>query len=55
MNIRIRCLGAIMRTPRLGTPPPNESITPSDLVPPEADTARRDVREPPAGEGLVPG
>ncbi|MET9849695.1 hypothetical protein ACFZC6_30615 [Streptomyces ossamyceticus] len=39
----------------LGTPLPDEQITPSDLVLPDADTSLTRVREMLADEGLIPG
>jgi hypothetical protein len=39
----------------LGTPLPDEQITPSDLVLPDADTSLTQVRELLSGEGLIPG
>jgi hypothetical protein len=39
----------------LGTPLPNEMITPSDLVLPDADTSLTQVRELLSDEGLIPG
>jgi hypothetical protein len=39
----------------LGTPLPDEQITPSDLVLPDADTSLTQVREMLADEGLIPG
>lgn len=39
----------------LGEPLPGETITPSDLVLPEAEASLREVRELLTGEGLVPG
>ncbi|MER6411239.1 hypothetical protein ABT273_08930 [Streptomyces humidus] len=39
----------------LGTPLPDERITPSDLVLPDADTSLTQVRELLSDEGLIPG
>ncbi|WP_030576670.1 PspA-associated protein PspAA [Streptomyces anulatus] len=39
----------------LGTPLPDETITPSDLVLPDADTSLTQVRELLSDEGLIPG
>lgn len=39
----------------LGTPLPDEQITPSDLVLPDADTSLTQVREMLSDEGLIPG
>lgn len=39
----------------LGTPLPDETITPSDLVLPDADTSLAEVRELLSDEGLIPG
>ncbi|MFF7642934.1 hypothetical protein [Streptomyces canus] len=39
----------------LGTPLPDEAITPSDLVLPDADTSLTQVRELLSDEGLIPG
>ncbi|MCZ4121765.1 MULTISPECIES: PspA-associated protein PspAA [Streptomyces] len=39
----------------LGTPLPDERITPSDLVLPDEDTSLRQVRELLSDEGLIPG
>lgn len=39
----------------LGTPLPDERITPSDLVLPDGDTSLRQVRELLSDEGLIPG
>ena len=39
----------------LGTPLPDETITPSDLVLPDADTSLTRVRELLSDEGLIPG
>ncbi|MEU0114344.1 hypothetical protein ABZ137_11580 [Streptomyces bobili] len=39
----------------LGTPLPDESITPSDLVLPDTDTSLTQVRELLSDEGLIPG
>ncbi|GAA1415197.1 hypothetical protein GCM10009601_04390 [Streptomyces thermospinosisporus] len=39
----------------LGTPLPDERITPSDLVLPDADTSLAQVRELLSDEGLIPG
>jgi hypothetical protein len=38
----------------LGTPLPDETITPSDLVLPDEDTSLRQVRELLSDEGLIP-
>lgn len=40
---------------RIGTPVPDEVITPSDVVLPDAETSLRQVREMLSDEGLVPG
>ncbi|GKQ34042.1 hypothetical protein [Streptomyces sp. A012304] len=39
----------------LGTPLPDETITPSDLVLPDEDTSLTQVRELLSDEGLIPG
>ncbi|WNZ09671.1 PspA-associated protein PspAA [Streptomyces sp. 11x1] len=39
----------------LGTPLPDERITPSDLVLPDADTSLAQVRDLLSDEGLIPG
>ena len=39
----------------LGTPLPDEQITPSDLVLPDADTSLTQVRALLSDEGLIPG
>ncbi|MFF8191063.1 hypothetical protein ACF05L_09330 [Streptomyces bobili] len=39
----------------LGTPLPDERITPSDLVLPDEDTSLTQVRELLSDEGLIPG
>ncbi|WP_328840601.1 PspA-associated protein PspAA [Streptomyces europaeiscabiei] len=39
----------------LGTPLPDEQITPSDLVLPDADTSITQVRQMLSDEGLIPG
>jgi hypothetical protein len=39
----------------LGTPLPDEQITPSHLVLPDADTSLTQVREMLSDEGLIPG
>ena len=39
----------------LGTPLPDEEITPSDLVLPDEDTSLTQVRELLSDEGLIPG
>ncbi|MGW0749109.1 PspA-associated protein PspAA [Streptomyces sp. NPDC002587] len=39
----------------LGTPLPDDAITPSDLVLPDADTSLAQVRELLSDEGLIPG
>ncbi|MCF4135964.1 hypothetical protein L1856_02150 [Streptomyces sp. Tue 6430] len=39
----------------LGTPLPDETITPSDLVLPDVDTSLTQVRELLSDEGLIPG
>ncbi|WP_326651408.1 PspA-associated protein PspAA [Streptomyces sp. NBC_01750] len=39
----------------LGTPLPDDRITPSDLVLPDADTSLTQVRELLSDEGLIPG
>ncbi|GAA3504285.1 hypothetical protein ACF09G_18960 [Streptomyces albogriseolus] len=39
----------------LGTPLPDEQITPSDLVLPDADTSLAQVRALLSDEGLIPG
>ncbi|WP_406364865.1 hypothetical protein [Streptomyces sp. NBC_01546] len=39
----------------LGTPLPDERITPSDLVLPDEDTSLAQVRELLSDEGLIPG
>ncbi|WP_326654258.1 MULTISPECIES: PspA-associated protein PspAA [unclassified Streptomyces] len=39
----------------LGTPLPDDRITPSDLVLPDGDTSLRQVRELFSDEGLIPG
>ncbi|WP_406263769.1 hypothetical protein OHT93_02330 [Streptomyces sp. NBC_00191] len=39
----------------LGTPLPDDRITPSDLVLPDGDTSLRQVRELLSDEGLIPG
>lgn len=39
----------------LGTPLPDEAITPSDLVLPDEDTSLMQVRELLSEEGLIPG
>jgi hypothetical protein len=39
----------------LGAPLPDELITPSDLVLPDADTSLRQVQEMISDEGLIPG
>jgi hypothetical protein len=39
----------------LGTPLPDETITPSDLVLPDADTSLTQVRALLSDEGLIPG
>jgi hypothetical protein len=39
----------------LGAPLPDETITPSDLVLPDADTSLTQVRELLSDEGLIPG
>ncbi|MDT9691905.1 hypothetical protein Q5762_26955 [Streptomyces sp. P9(2023)] len=39
----------------LGTPLPDGTITPSDLVLPDADTSLTQVRELLSDEGLIPG
>ncbi|WP_062641025.1 PspA-associated protein PspAA [Streptomyces maremycinicus] len=39
----------------LGTPLPDETITPSDLVLPDEDTSLTQVRELLADDGLIPG
>ncbi|WP_367325743.1 hypothetical protein [Streptomyces sp. HUAS ZL42] len=39
----------------LGTPLPDEMITPSDLVLPDEDTSLQQVRELLSDEGLIPG
>ncbi|WP_327347454.1 PspA-associated protein PspAA [Streptomyces europaeiscabiei] len=39
----------------LGTPLPDEQITPSDLVLPDADTSVTQVRQMLSDEGLIPG
>jgi hypothetical protein len=39
----------------LGSPLPDETITPSDLVLPETDSSLRQVRELLTGEGVIPG
>ncbi|MET9886499.1 hypothetical protein ABZZ20_25850 [Streptomyces sp. NPDC006430] len=39
----------------LGTPLPDETIAPSDLVLPDADTSLAQVRELLSDEGLIPG
>ena len=39
----------------LGTPLPDETITPSDLVLPDADTSLTQVQDLLSDEGLIPG
>ncbi|MGW0774957.1 PspA-associated protein PspAA [Streptomyces sp. NPDC002835] len=39
----------------LGAPLPDEMITPSDLVLPDADTSLRQIQEMISDEGLIPG
>ncbi|MBC9723870.1 PspA-associated protein PspAA [Streptomyces sp. TRM68367] len=39
----------------LGTPLPDETITPSELVLPDADTSLTQVRDLLSDEGLIPG
>ncbi|MFD9288404.1 hypothetical protein ACFWBV_08855 [Streptomyces sp. NPDC060030] len=49
-------LSALLHAVRsLGTPLPDEEITPSDLVLPDADTSLTQVRELLSDEGLIPG
>lgn len=49
-------LGTLLDTVRsLGTPLPDETITPSDLVLPDQDTTLRQVETLLTGEGLIPG
>lgn len=49
-------LSALLTAVRaLGTPLPDETIIPSDLVLPDSDTSLRQVRELLSDEGLIPG
>ncbi|GAB2943698.1 PspA-associated protein PspAA [Streptomyces heilongjiangensis] len=49
-------LSALLDTVRsLGTPMPDEEITPSDLVLPDEDTSLTQVRQLLSDEGLIPG
>ncbi|MFC4493744.1 hypothetical protein ACFPA8_06285 [Streptomyces ovatisporus] len=49
-------LSALLDSVRgLGTSLPEETITPSDLVLPDADTSLRQVRDLLSDEGLIPG
>jgi hypothetical protein len=52
----VSALSALLAAVRsVGTPLPDEAITPSDLVLPDEDTSLRQVRELLSGEGLIPG
>ena len=49
-------LNALLDTVRrLGTPLPDEAITPSDLVLPDQDASLNDVQALLSDEGLIPG
>ncbi|QTD98053.1 PspA-associated protein PspAA [Streptomyces cyanogenus] len=51
-----RTLGALLdAVRRLGTPLPDASLEPSDLILPSADATLEEVRELLSDEGLIPG